>query len=102
MGSVFRVYLINVPWVFMAPWSVIKKGCHPVTLEKLRIFRDKQTFLQHFEQDLGIPAHEVPMENGGTGPSLVDLPTTPLPTTPLSNLQGPFDLARTISSSWKL
>lgn len=76
--SVWRVYLINVPWAFMPLWAVIRKGCHPVTLEKLMIFSDKRTFLDHFQRDLGISAEQVPRENGGLGPSLVDLPVTPI------------------------
>lgn len=75
--SLWRIYLVNVPWMFKAPWSVIKAYCHPVTLEKLRFFWDKQEFLDHMETEHGIGRDGIPQENGGTGPRLVDIPFTP-------------------------
>lgn len=75
--SIWRLYLVNVPWVFMAPWAAIKKACHPVTLAKLRIFSNRAEFLKHLDEELGVSIDQVPKEHGGRGPSLVDLPVTP-------------------------
>jgi len=75
--SVWRIYLINVPWVFMGPWAIIKKSCHPVTIEKVRLYSSQPDFFRHLEQDLGVTIDEVPKEMGGRGPSLVDVPLTP-------------------------
>lgn len=75
--SIWRLYLVNVPWVFMGPWAIIKKACHPVTLAKLKIFSNRDEFLKHLEEELGVGIDQVPMEHGGRGPSLVDLPVTP-------------------------
>merc|ERR1712084_197740 len=42
--SVWRIYLINVPWMFMNAWTIIKAWCHPVTLAKVHIYRDPSEF----------------------------------------------------------
>lgn len=75
--SVWRIYLINVPWVFMSAWSVIKRGCHPVTLEKVHMYSDSDEFFKHLTGTLGVSPSSIPKEYGGSGPSLAALPITP-------------------------
>jgi hypothetical protein len=77
LESLWRIYLVNVPWVFQAPWRIIKQGCHPVTLEKVKIFSSQDMFFSHLESELGITPDMIPRENGGQGPSLYEIPYTP-------------------------
>lgn len=74
---VWSLYLINVPWVFLSAWNVIKRGCHPVTLEKVHMYSESEAFFKHLTGDLGVSPNSIPMEYGGEGPSLAELPIVP-------------------------
>jgi len=75
--SVWRVYLVSVPRYFMPFWSVIKRAAHPVTVAKVHMFSDRDSFMSHLKTDLGILPEEVPSECGGKGPSLQQIPIVP-------------------------
>mmetsp|Transcript_56720 Transcript_56720/g.164514 ORF Transcript_56720/g.164514 Transcript_56720/m.164514 type:complete len:470 (-) Transcript_56720:181-1590(-) len=75
--SVWRLYLVGVPLLFLPFWSVIKRAAHPVTIAKVHMFTNRQDFFKHCEAELGISVDDVPVECGGRGPSLQRMPIVP-------------------------
>eukprot|EP00939_MAST-03C_sp_MAST-3C-sp1_P005377 g5377.t1 len=62
--SLWKMYLVNAPFVFKAVWNVVSPFIHPITKAKIRIERDPAVARQKMLDD-GVPLTSIPEYLGG-------------------------------------
>ncbi|OQR82948.1 hypothetical protein ACHHYP_15282 [Achlya hypogyna] len=62
--SLFRMYLVNAPFVFWGTWKIISNFIDPETKEKIQIFKNAESFLVDAKKH-GIPMSAIPKSLGG-------------------------------------
>merc|ERR1712032_821119 len=77
-NTLWRVYLVNVPWMFMLSWRLIQRWIHPVTLKKIRMYSSLDPFLADVTGELGLSMGDIPKDFGGHGHWMRDLRVTPV------------------------
>jgi hypothetical protein len=63
--SLWKLYVINAPFVFRTVWSIIKMWLDPQTQKKIYILGGKSTYLKELEKS-GFPLDQIPDWAGGT------------------------------------
>jgi len=69
--TLWRLFVVNAPFVFRSVYAMLSPFIHPVTKQKIKILGGPSKFLPEMARD-GIPADAVPAMVGG------DAPGTPL------------------------
>lgn len=67
--SVWKIYVVNTPFVFRACWAIIRPWIHPVTQAKVNIFGSVKEALKQMEKE-GITPDQLPEWCGGTNPGV--------------------------------
>ncbi|OQR90598.1 hypothetical protein THRCLA_09263 [Thraustotheca clavata] len=62
--SLFRMYLVNAPFVFWGTWKIISNFIDPETKEKIQIFKNAESFLVEARK-ARIPMTSIPKSLGG-------------------------------------
>ncbi|KDO28771.1 hypothetical protein SPRG_19985 [Saprolegnia parasitica CBS 223.65] len=62
--SLFRMYLVNAPFVFWGTWKIISNFIDPETKEKIQIFKNADSFVADAKKH-GIPMSAIPKALGG-------------------------------------
>mmetsp|Transcript_2728 Transcript_2728/g.4413 ORF Transcript_2728/g.4413 Transcript_2728/m.4413 type:complete len:133 (-) Transcript_2728:405-803(-) len=68
--TMWRIYLINTPMVFRAVWAVVKQFLHPITLNKVKVYKNSAEALKKMTTEEGIPEASLPDWLGGKNPGL--------------------------------
>jgi len=72
--TLWKLFIVNAPFVFRSAYAVVSPIIHPVTKDKIKVLGGKSTYLREMEKN-GIPAEAVPAFLGGQCPdqALADL-----------------------------
>lgn len=62
--SVWKIYVVNAPFMFRAAWAVVKPWIHPVTTAKVNIFGSPKDAIKKMIEN-GLLADQVPEWAGG-------------------------------------
>jgi hypothetical protein len=63
--SLWKLYVINAPFMFRGAWSIIKMWLDPITQKKIYIVGGKSAYLKELEKS-GFPLDQIPHWAGGT------------------------------------
>ena len=66
--SVWRIYVVNTPFVFRACWAIVRPWIHPITQAKVNIFGSVKECVKKMAELDGITAAELPSWCDGTNP----------------------------------
>ena len=72
--TLWKLFIVNAPFIFRSVYSIISPFIHPVTKEKIKILGSSSKYLPEMAKD-GIPKSAVPKSLGGDCPDrkLVDM-----------------------------
>ena len=62
--SLYKMYLVNAPFIFTAIWNIISPWLHPITKAKIRIVKSKDEARKKMLED-GVDIEVVPSFLGG-------------------------------------
>ena len=62
--SLYKMYLVNAPFIFTAIWNIISPWIHPITKAKIRIVKSKDEARKKMLED-GVDIEVVPTFLGG-------------------------------------
>eukprot|EP00047_Mylnosiga_fluctuans_P002202 m.223590 g.223590 ORF g.223590 m.223590 type:complete len:308 (+) comp10947_c0_seq1:28-951(+) len=65
--SIWKIFLINAPFVFRAIWAVVKPWIHPITVAKIHVLGGPKDSLKKMVES-GIPESSLPSWVGGSHP----------------------------------
>ncbi|KAJ8598927.1 hypothetical protein CTAYLR_009835 [Chrysophaeum taylorii] len=71
--GMWKIFIINAPFIFRTVYAVISPFIHPVTKDKIKILGGPSKYLKEMERN-GIPMSSVPTLIGGTHPGRNMLP----------------------------
>lgn len=63
--SVWKIYVVNAPFLFRAVWTVVKPWVHPITVAKVNIFGSPKDAIKKMIEN-GLAPDQVPEFAGGT------------------------------------
>lgn len=68
--SVWKIYVINTPFIFRACWAIVKPWIHPITQAKVNIFGSSKDCVKRMVQNDGIDPEQLPDWCAGTNPGV--------------------------------
>lgn len=71
---VWKIYVINAPFVFRAMWAVVKPWIHPITVAKVNVLGSPKDAVKKMAE-FGLPESSVPVWAGGScaGQPIIDV-----------------------------
>ena len=81
---------MDAPWIFNAPWKLIRPWLDPRTVDKLTFASGDVEIKTAFDK-FGVPLDIIPSDYGGTAPAVADCPVPNLPGEPDVVVRPPED-----------